>query len=102
MIFRATLRRTGSFWSGHVDDAHAAFADLLMQLVGADLGAGAFGDGAWSMVAAMSSRSISESAARSVVLEAMPQRAHEALDRRRRPRSRYASARSGRFDLDCR
>ncbi len=30
---------------GHVDDAHAAFADLLQQLVGADLGAGLFGDG---------------------------------------------------------
>ena len=31
---------------GHVDDAHAAFADLLEQLVGADERAGAFGD--WS------------------------------------------------------
>ena len=30
---------------GHVDDAHAAFAELLEQLVGADLGAGLFGDG---------------------------------------------------------
>ena len=30
---------------GHEDDAHAAFADLLQQLVGADLGAGLFGDG---------------------------------------------------------
>ena len=28
---------------GHVDDAHAPFADLLQQLVGADHGAGAFG-----------------------------------------------------------
>ena len=31
---------------GHVDDAEAAFADLLQQLVGADDRAGAFGDGA--------------------------------------------------------
>ena len=30
---------------GHVDDAHAPFADFLMELVGADLGAEAFGDG---------------------------------------------------------
>ena len=29
---------------GHVHDAHAAFADLLQQLVGADLGAGVFGE----------------------------------------------------------
>ena len=28
---------------GHIDDAHAPFADLLQQLVGADLRAGAFG-----------------------------------------------------------
>ena len=32
------------FLLGHEDDAHAAFADLLQQLVGADDGAGAFGD----------------------------------------------------------
>ena len=31
---------------GHEDDAHAAFADLLQELVGADRIAGAFGDGA--------------------------------------------------------
>ena len=37
MIFRATLRRTGSRLLGQVDDAHAALADLLQQLVGADL-----------------------------------------------------------------
>ena len=30
---------------GHVDDAHAAFADLLQELVAADEGAGPFGDG---------------------------------------------------------
>ena len=30
---------------GHVDDAHAPFADLLQQLVGADLRAGGFADG---------------------------------------------------------
>ena len=30
---------------GHVDHAHAAFADLLEQLVGADLRAGLLGDG---------------------------------------------------------
>ena len=41
MILRATLRRTGSLLLGHVDDAHAAFADLLQQLVRADLRAGA-------------------------------------------------------------
>ena len=44
MIFRATLRRTGSLLDGHVDHAHATFADFLEQLVRADLGAGAFGD----------------------------------------------------------
>ena len=43
MIFRATLRRTGCGLLGHVDDAHAAFADLLQQLVGADDRAGALG-----------------------------------------------------------
>ena len=42
MIFRATLRRTGSSLLGHVDDAHAPFADLLEQLVRADDRAGAF------------------------------------------------------------
>ena len=30
---------------GHVDDAHAPFADLFQQLVGADDRAGAFGEG---------------------------------------------------------
>ncbi len=30
---------------GHVDDAHAPFADLLQQLVGADRVAGLLGDG---------------------------------------------------------
>ena len=45
MIFRATLRRTGSGLLGHVDDAHAPFADLLQQLVGADGLAGMPGDG---------------------------------------------------------
>ena len=36
---------------GHEDDAHAAFADLLQQLVGADDRAGTFGDasGRWSI-----------------------------------------------------
>ena len=33
------------FLDGHVDDAHAAFTDFLDQLIRADLGAGAFGDG---------------------------------------------------------
>ena len=42
MIFRATFRRTGSRCDGQVHDAHAAFADLLQQLVGTDLRAGAF------------------------------------------------------------
>ena len=36
MTFSATRRRTGSVLLGHVDDAHAALADLLEQLVGAD------------------------------------------------------------------
>ena len=44
MIFSATLRRTGSRLRRHVHDAHAAFANLLQQLVGTDLGAGEFGD----------------------------------------------------------
>ena len=46
MIFRATLRRTGCGLLGHEDDAHAAFADLLQQLVGADDRAGALGEAA--------------------------------------------------------
>ena len=33
------------FLLGHVDDAHAAFADLLKQFVGTNLGAGLLGDG---------------------------------------------------------
>ncbi len=44
MTLSATLRRTGCDLLGHVDDAHAPFADLLQQLVGADLRAGTFGD----------------------------------------------------------
>ena len=40
MTFRATLRRTGCVLLGHEDDAHAALADLLQQLVGADDRAG--------------------------------------------------------------
>ena len=36
MTFSATLRRTGSRLLGHEDDADAAFADLLQQLVAAD------------------------------------------------------------------
>ena len=40
MIFSATLRRTGLGLLGHEDRAHAAFADLLQQLVGADQRAG--------------------------------------------------------------
>ena len=39
MIFSATSRRTGSLLLGHIDEAHAPFADLLQQLVGADEGA---------------------------------------------------------------
>ena len=35
MTLRATLRWTGWDLLGHVDDAHASFADLLQQLVGA-------------------------------------------------------------------
>ena len=41
MIFRATLRVTGSLLLGHVDHAEAAFADLLEELVAADDRAGA-------------------------------------------------------------
>ena len=48
MIFRATLRRMGSRLRRHVHDAHAAFANLLQQLVGTDLGAGAF-EGSWQV-----------------------------------------------------
>ena len=36
MTLRATLRCTGCGLLGHPDDAHAAFADLLQQLVRAD------------------------------------------------------------------
>ena len=42
MTLRATLRWTGSRLLGHPDDAHAAFADLLQELVRADQRAGAF------------------------------------------------------------
>ena len=42
MTFSATLRRTGSLLLGHVDDAHAALADLLQELVGADRAARSF------------------------------------------------------------
>ena len=44
MILSATVRWTGSRLLGHEDDAHAAFADLLQQLVGADDRAGPLGD----------------------------------------------------------
>ena len=37
MILSATCRRTGCCLLGHIDHAHAPFADLLQQLVGADL-----------------------------------------------------------------
>ena len=36
MILSATLRRTGCVLLGHVNDAHAPFADLLEQMVGTD------------------------------------------------------------------
>ena len=36
MILRATLRRMGSCLLGHVDHRHAAFADLLQELVPAN------------------------------------------------------------------
>ena len=45
MILSATLRRTGCCLLGHVDDAHAPFADLLQQLVGADRRARRLGRG---------------------------------------------------------
>ena len=44
MTLRATLRRTGCGLLGHEDGAHAAFADLLQELVRADHRAGALGD----------------------------------------------------------
>ena len=44
MILRATLRRTGWTLLGHEDHAEAAFADLLEELVGADLRPGPFAD----------------------------------------------------------
>ena len=52
MIFRATLRRTGCGLLGHEDGAHAAFADLLQQLVGADQACRGFSVTGWSRVAA--------------------------------------------------
>jgi hypothetical protein len=42
--FRATLRRTGSTCSATKTQPEAAFADLLHELVGADLRADRFGD----------------------------------------------------------
>ena len=42
MILSATLRRTGLHLLGHVDHAHAAFADRFEQLVRADDRAGTF------------------------------------------------------------
>ena len=45
MIFERDSPVDGRFLLGHVDDAEAALPDLLEQLVGADAGAGAFGDG---------------------------------------------------------
>ena len=44
MTLRATLRCTGCGLLGHEDGAHAAFADLLQQLVRADDRAGVFGE----------------------------------------------------------
>ena len=44
MSLRATLRWTGCGLLGHPDRAHAAFADLLQQLVRADDRAGALGE----------------------------------------------------------
>ena len=45
MSFKATLRWTGCSLLGHEDRAHAPFANLLQELVGADDGARAFGRG---------------------------------------------------------
>ena len=42
MIFSATVPPHRRLLLGHVDDAHAPFADLLQQLVRADDGAGGF------------------------------------------------------------
>jgi hypothetical protein len=42
MIFSATFDRLSLL--GHEDDAHAAFADLFQELVGADRGAWTFGN----------------------------------------------------------
>ena len=44
MILSATVRWTGCGLLGHEDDAHAAFADLLEQLVAADDRAGVLGE----------------------------------------------------------
>ena len=44
MILSATSRRTGWLLLGHVDHAHAAFADLLGELVGADVPPRPFAD----------------------------------------------------------
>ena len=56
MILRATLRRTGSCLLGHVDDAHAALADLLEQLVRADDGTRSIKGGAIGREHALGSR----------------------------------------------
>ena len=45
MILSATRRSTRLGLLGHVDHAHAPFADLLKQFVGADLRAGLFKKG---------------------------------------------------------
>ena len=45
MIFSATRRRTGALLVGHVDHAHAPFADLLQELVGTDQRADVLGQG---------------------------------------------------------
>ncbi len=44
MIFSATVALNRLGLLGHEDDAHAAFADLFKQLVGADDRAGTFAD----------------------------------------------------------
>ena len=67
MILRATCARTGSSCSAMIDDAHAAFADLLEQLVGADFGARAFGGRWWGSGTRGGEGGTAEEVARSLV-----------------------------------
>ena len=84
------MRRTGCCLLGHEDDAEAAFADLLQQLVRADDRAGPFADGGSSTVATGPASARSQEAAGLASWASQqrfdPRRAGPG--RRHRPRSR--------------